>query len=326
MIKIGMIGLNEGNGHPYSFSAVFNGYDEKILQEECPFVLIREYLPREHGNKIFIENAKVTHIWAQNRKIAESVARVSKIPNIVDKPEELIGKVDAIILARDDVENHWRMAEPFLKTRMPIYIDKLLAHNEEDLNKFIQMAGDGYPIMSGSSSRYTRNIEKAKEELDIRKVKTIHGVSRCIWLRYASHLLDGICYLFGTDIETVQNIGIKRFDIVHIHYRSGLNVVLQVIENLALPIEFTCYSAMASSLEDDSSKNKKIAILKEGHYTVPFTDFFYSYRQMMIKFVGMVETNKQPIAFEEIVKIAKIIIAGEISRRQGNRVVHIEEV
>jgi len=26
MIKIGMIGLSEGNGHPYSFSAIINGY------------------------------------------------------------------------------------------------------------------------------------------------------------------------------------------------------------------------------------------------------------------------------------------------------------
>ncbi len=36
MLKLGIMGLNEGNGHPYSFAAIFNGYDEGALAE-CPF-------------------------------------------------------------------------------------------------------------------------------------------------------------------------------------------------------------------------------------------------------------------------------------------------
>ncbi len=82
-----------------------------------------------------------------------------------------------------------------------------LAHNVEDLNKFIDACGNNFPIMAGSSSHYTRNIEKAKREIDVKGIRTIHGVSRCTWVRYASHLLDGICYLFGTEVKSVQNIG-----------------------------------------------------------------------------------------------------------------------
>ena len=32
MLKFGIVGLNAGNGHPYSFSAVFNGYDPEALE------------------------------------------------------------------------------------------------------------------------------------------------------------------------------------------------------------------------------------------------------------------------------------------------------
>ena len=28
MIKIGIIGYSEGNGHPYSYSSIFNGFDK----------------------------------------------------------------------------------------------------------------------------------------------------------------------------------------------------------------------------------------------------------------------------------------------------------
>ena len=40
--KIGIIGINDGNGHPYSMSAMFNGYNPKALRDLCPFKLIKE--------------------------------------------------------------------------------------------------------------------------------------------------------------------------------------------------------------------------------------------------------------------------------------------
>ena len=41
MKKIGVIGINDGNGHPYSFSAMFNGFDNDYLHKYCPFDLIK---------------------------------------------------------------------------------------------------------------------------------------------------------------------------------------------------------------------------------------------------------------------------------------------
>ena len=29
-LKIGIIGSSDGNGHPYSWSAIFNGYNKKL--------------------------------------------------------------------------------------------------------------------------------------------------------------------------------------------------------------------------------------------------------------------------------------------------------
>ncbi|MBA65435.1 MAG: hypothetical protein CMG55_06520 [Candidatus Marinimicrobia bacterium] len=42
-MRIGIIGNSEGNGHPYSWSAILNGFEKKYLNE-VPFVLIRDYL------------------------------------------------------------------------------------------------------------------------------------------------------------------------------------------------------------------------------------------------------------------------------------------
>ena len=45
-LKIGIIGSSDGNGHPYSWSAIFNGYNKKIM-EDCEFPAISNYLNKQ---------------------------------------------------------------------------------------------------------------------------------------------------------------------------------------------------------------------------------------------------------------------------------------
>jgi len=298
MLKLGIIGLNEGNGHPFSYAAIFNGYDPEELQKRCPFALIKEYLPKEHRNENFIDSAKVTHIWTQNRNISEDVAKVSLIENIVDNYTDLIGKVDAVILARDDPWNHLEMAEPFLKAKMPIFIDKQLVSTKDELEKFMKLTGSNYPLMAGSPMRFTRDVANAKKSLQLDKVKTIQGISRVSWMRYGHHLFEGIALLWGLDISWIRSLCDKPdHDILQIHYQSGLNAILEFIPDVQLPIQFKTYSSVDQEL------------------SVPFEDFFYSFREMLRAFVKMVNTGEKTIPYEEIISIAKVVLAGDISKK-----------
>lgn len=295
MLKIGMIGLNKGNGHPYSYSAIFNGYNQVELDKRCPFELIKDYLPKFHNNKIFIEDAKVTHIWTQDEIISRDIAAVSLIPNIVSNYEDLIGKVDAVILARDDIENHLTMALPFIKHGMPIFIDKQIVANKSELSYIEKLIGESYPIMACSSARYTRDLELAKNRT-LSSVLSVHGVSTVNWLRYGHHLLEGIVSLWGHDIGWIRSIGADPgHQILQFKYRSGPIIHLEFIEGIMLPIQFTCFSRV------------------EEQFTVPFTDYFFSFRRMLLHFSEMVKTGKKDIPNREILSIAKIIIAGQIA-------------
>lgn len=299
MLKFGIIGLNEGNGHPYSYSAVFNGYNESALVQECSFDIIRKYLTEHHRNQEFIPNAVISHIWTQDQKLSESVARIANIEKVVDDPEQMIGEVDGIIFARDDIWNHWEMAKPFLKAGLPIYMDKVMAHNNESLDKFIAATGANYPIMTASSFRFSPEVEKARNELNLTKVKTIHAISPCIWVRYAAHLLDPICSLFGYDIKSINNFGTEQASTAFIEYNNGLTVSAQVIDGIALPLEFRCFSESGI-----------------GPYTVQYTDptlesYFISIYKMLQEFTRMVECKDFSSAgFEQSVLLNKLIIAG----------------
>jgi hypothetical protein len=192
------------------------------------------------------------------------------------------------------------MAMPLLKSGMPMFIDKQLVSTKEDLDVMIAITGPDYPLMAGSSMRFTRELAMAKSTRHWQAVKSVHGMSRVSWMRYGHHLFEGIAAIWGTDILWVRSMQkTAGHDIVQIKYRFGPNVILEFIEDIQLPIQFTCYSN------------------SEPAFSIPFVDFFYSFREMLKGFVSMVETGNKVVTYEEIISIAKVILAGDISKKLG---------
>jgi hypothetical protein len=238
---------------------------------------------------------------------------VSNIPNICKSIEDLTGKADAVIFARDDMWNHWKMAGPIFESGKPVYMDKLLAHSREDLDKFIAAAGPEYPLMTASSFKFAPELEKAKAEIDISQLKTVHGMSPCEWVRYAPHLLDPLFEILGRDVVSVQNSGRHKADIVTVTYRNGAQAVLQVMEGVALPLGLTCHFA---------GKNPPRPIL----YTDPSLEsYFLSIVNMMRAFADMAEKNLRPVSFRDTVFLNKIVLAAIASREKGGVKINITE-
>ncbi len=105
MLKIGIISMSPGNAHPYSWSAIINGrYDpEEITRIGYPGV--SAYLNANRDTRV-ITSSRVNYVGTQDRKISESIAGATGIENIAEKLTDMINYVDAVLLSRDDPENH----------------------------------------------------------------------------------------------------------------------------------------------------------------------------------------------------------------------------
>lgn len=135
-MKIGIIGVSEGNGHPFSFSAIFNGYsDNDFANADWP--VIHDYLKLRTPEDFGIGDARVTHAWTQDPSITQKLCAASLIETAVAAPEEMMGEVDAVIVARDDYETHFEHAMPFLQAGLPVFIDKPLTVDKEELRQFL---------------------------------------------------------------------------------------------------------------------------------------------------------------------------------------------
>ena len=303
MLKIGIIGLNSGNGHPISYSSIFNGYNDIYLKKYCKFDLIKEYLPAEHKNKKnnIIPDAEISTIWTQNKNLSKNIAKICNIKHISKSLNEMSKIVDAVILARDDYQNHIKMCDIFIKKKIPIFIDKLICDNPKDFKKF-KIQSKNFIFMSASSAGFTRDLKKKLKNKDklIKETVFVTGFSRVNWARYAHHLLEGILIIYGLDIAKVRCISFsKDKEIYELIYKNGINVLLFFQKNLSLPIETNSYRI-----------NKK-------KVNLPYTDYFYSIKKMMFKFCQMVKQNKQIIDRNRMLFMSQIVIAGILSKQNN---------
>ena len=238
MLRLGIIGMSPGNGHPYSWSAICNGYDQALM-EDCGFPVIPKYLEKQTYPDNFIHNAKVTHIWTQDKELSMHIAEASKIACTVANFEDLIGSVDAILLARDDAENHLRFARPFLEAGLPIYIDKPLALSLKRANELLDLQAYSGQIFSCSALSYAEELTPNPAVLaNIGAIKSIIGFTPKDWDKYAVHVIEPLLRFLPDNDEVVE---VSRWEAggrttLHAFFSSGIDAQMTAFGNSTVPI------------------------------------------------------------------------------------------
>lgn len=292
-LRLGILGMSEGNGHPYSWAAIFNGYDFKAMAS-CPFPAIPDYLARQSFPEDAIADAHVTHIWTQERQISAHIAQASLIEHIVDDYHDMIGYVDAVLLARDDAENHIKMAYPFLEAGLPIFIDKPIALNREDLEMIL--AREQYPgqVFSCSALRYAKEMQMSSVDRD--ELGTIHHVYASVpkfWNTYAVHIIEPTLMAIGNQglLDQVCAMRIKDKSLVNVTWESGVSATFASLGKVVCPISMRIYGEGA---------------FKE--YVC--RDTFAAFRASLIAFVDGVRLRRRVIPREVLESIVEIVERG----------------
>ena len=169
----------------------------------------------------------IEYIYTPNIEISKEIAECSKVRFIANTPEDLIGKVDLVIIATDEAEYHRAQATMFLERGMKVFIDKPLCKSIEDLEFFKTYLISGQ-LMSCSGFRYHPFIEKNKfnSEFNSSELLTI-GYTKFDWYKYGIHLLEPIFLIHGSGIKTFkafENTYLQ--DLVKIEFENGSSSIL----------------------------------------------------------------------------------------------------
>lgn len=287
-MKLGMIGMSEGNGHPYSWSAIFNHYDDAAMKSS-PFTVIYDYLSQQKWPDDYIGNAKVTHIWTQEKLLSERIALASNIPHIADNFIDMIGEIDGLLLARDDYQNHDKFARPFLEAGLPIYIDKPLANSVSGANTLFSLQRYEGQIFTCSALRYAREFETIQKH----EISRIEASTPKSWSLYGIHIIEPVFALLGdvSDMRTIRRE--KNGDAVRLELEtSGRRIVFQSTGQPTGKIDYHfCF-------KDGSSQSIQVS------------DYFYAFKSALLDFLKCAQTRSNIIDRAQTLSIIKAIEMG----------------
>lgn len=307
-IRIAMLGMVDGNGHPYSWSAIFNGYDRTAMQG-CPYAGITEYLNRQPDDTLGIPGARVTHIWTDDPADARHVAQCSRVPHVVESATDVIGEVDAVIIATDKGHEHVERCRPFVEAGLPVFVDKPLTDNVEGLRAFRAWIDQGRPVLSSSCMRY------AKEFLPYRLSTSELGELRYAsittpktWERYGIHALEAVFPILGPGFESGRNTGDEKRNVVHFKHARGADVL--VIASMDMLGAFGILTLCGT----------------KGNVQVAFGDTYYAFKAQLEAFVTYLRTGQPPIPFAETEELMRMVIAGILSREQGGQEMALTDI
>lgn len=292
-LKLGLIGLSTGNGHPYSWAAICNGYDSAVMQW-CPFPVIPEYLSKEKFPQAQLKGARVTHIWTQDRVLSEHVAAASLIPHIASTQEEMISQVDAILLARDDAENHLAMAEPFLKAGMPVFIDKPLALTVAEAKQMFKLQKYPGQLFTCSALRFAKELQLTPaQRKQLGQLTHIQAVVSKDWVKYAIHLIEPVLQLVDHTQEITSCQVSKTLDqrVVTLCWKSGLVTTFTTLGTTPSPIKLVLYG-------------------EKSNLILTFVDTFSAFKNSLSQFVEIINKRQPPVDQAFVLKTIQVVELG----------------
>jgi predicted dehydrogenase len=295
-VRVGIIGLD--TSHSIAFTKALNAAE--------PLEPLRNY-------KVVAAYPKgSTDIESSVKRIPGYIEQVKTMGvEITQSIEELLKKVDVVLLETNDGRPHLEQALQVLKAGKPMFIDKPLAGSLRDAIT-IYDAAHRYkvPIFSSSSLRYMESVQDVVNG-KIGKVLGADTYSPAILEKthpdlfwYGIHGVEILFTVMGTGCQQVERTSTADTDIVVGTWKDGRTGVFRGTRSGKHDYGGTVYG-------------------EKGNLSLgPFK----GYDNLLIRIIDFFKTGKPPVSAEETLEIYAFMEAADESKRNSGSVVSLEKV
>lgn len=182
MIRVGVIGSE--NSHAMAFSRIFN----------------------QSGK---YEDMRVVAVYGEEREASEVIQKECGVELLCDHPEEMLGRVDALMVTSRDGKLHFPYVKPFLEAGLPAFIDKPVTCDPLQALELVRLAEKhGARLTGGSFVKLVSDTMKLREAANAQKAAgklvgghvwapvSMQNAYGNFWF-YASHLVETALTIFG---------------------------------------------------------------------------------------------------------------------------------
>lgn len=238
-------------------------------------------------------------------RIAGFTAQMKKfgVP-LVDKPADMIGKVDGMLIEAVDGTVHLERAKPFLEAGIPCFIDKPFCCSVADARAILALSKKKKaPVFSSSSLRYAPELVAYADDPKPGVLVGCHVYGPCSLspipernaglYHYGIHPVEMLYTLMGPGCKRVTATHEVGVDAVTGQWKDGRVATLRGLREGASGYGFTAFAA------------KGIKAVTVGTALI--------YRELLRKIVEFFKTGKSPVEPETMLEIIAFIAAANAS-------------
>ena len=288
MIRIGCVGSD--NSHAMALGEIAN--DPKA------------------DKRLRVPGVRLTHLYGDEAKRNRETMTKGKFAVLVERPEEMIGQIDAVIVVYRHGSRHFEAAKPFIKAGVPIFVDKPMTASVAEAHKLVAMAKrNNVPITSFSTVRCNRGIQTFLKK-DLRKAGKISGgtitgpadpTSEYDGLFfYAVHCVELMLETFGYAVKDVVATCSGKNVITTVRYKTGELVTLNL-------------------LGESETNGFTMTVFTEKGPLAPEYDGSTSYSDGLKVMKQMFATGKMPLACDQLVTTVRVLEAIVKAYKSGAR-------
>ena len=339
------LGLVRADTHGY--------YYGMMLEDSDPLLLAKNnYVVHHYASNIYdpskltvprVPGFEITKVYDYKPENAAAFSETFRgKPLVCRSLEETAEGIDAVFIADCDGGggDHLELAAPFLKKRIPAFVDKPFAFPLADALEIVRLAKDNRtPLFNASILTYVPAADHFKsrfqeilhaywpvpaevpaQPLSLGVVKGVGGafsqelmgkaVQGGIEKRLA-YIIHGIALglnLFGKGVEWVEAMGRLPLEYLHIHLLNGIDVV---VLNAAIDVFPESCSFYASAYS-------KFGAVHSNPIGDP--EFLGGAEKILGLFKEMVLTGKPPADYDDFIEPIAVVKAGQIAQNKGSRV------
>ncbi|MEO6724477.1 MAG: Gfo/Idh/MocA family oxidoreductase [Blastocatellia bacterium] len=233
---------------------------------------------------------------------------------IVASIEELVSKVDAVLLESVDGRPHLAQVRPVFKAGKRVFIDKPFASSYADAREIVRLAKEtGTPFFSSSSLRYASDVVALKNNDKLGGILGALAFSPSptephhpdlFW--YGIHGVETLYTLMGTGCESVTRVNTAGADVVTGKWKDGRIGTFRGIRDGKQD-----YGAVAFGTKATLATTPPMKV---------------DYRNLLVEIVKFFQTGQTPIAPEETLEIMAFMEASDLSKARGGAAALLKEV
>lgn len=295
--RIGIIGLD--TSHSPAFVKSFNGPDSDTKYKGYRVVAAYPYGSRE------IESS-----YKRIPAFTEDVK--SKGVEIVNSIQELLAKVDVVLLETNDGRLHKAQALEVINAGKPMFIDKPIANSLQEAHDIFEAARkNNVPVFSSSSLRFA----KGTQEIRNGKVGKVMGAdvfspsplepTHTDFYWYGIHGVEMLFTVMGAGCESVKRYYTPGMDVVVGKWKDGR---IGTFRGIREPEKARNYGGFAYGEKGTTEVDGK-----------------YNYDMLVSQLINFFETGKPPVPEEETLDICAFIDAAQKSRKKNGKTIRLSD-